>query len=143
MHPAEDWAETFARYLHIRDTLDTSAAFGFAPSGATFERRVLGPSAFDTLIEMWLPLAWSLNMVNRSMGRDDLYPFVLPKPVLDKMQFIHTIIDNVASDPAKQASARGGDSRTEIAQPLSGDLDSVSSCRSGVLQRFSDAPQKE
>jgi hypothetical protein len=108
MHPAEDSAETFARYLHIRDTLDTSAAFGFAPSGATFERRVLGPSAFDTLIEMWLPLAWSLNMVNRSMGRDDLYPFVLPKPVLDKMQFIHTIIDNVASDPAKQASARGG-----------------------------------
>jgi Putative zinc-binding metallo-peptidase len=78
MHPAEDWAETFAHYLHIRDTLDTSAAFEFAPSGATFDRRALGPSAFNTIIEMWLPLAWSLNMVNRSMGRDDLYPFVLP-----------------------------------------------------------------
>ena len=35
MHPAEDWAETFAHYLHIRDTLDTAAAFGFAPAGAT------------------------------------------------------------------------------------------------------------
>ena len=34
MHPAEDWAETFAHYLHIRDTLDTAAAFGFAPAGA-------------------------------------------------------------------------------------------------------------
>ena len=78
MHPAEDWAETFAHYLHIRDTLDTSAAFGFAPAGATFERRVLGPSGFDTIIEMWLPLSWALNMVNRSMGKDDLYPFVLP-----------------------------------------------------------------
>ena len=33
MHPAEDWAETFAHYLHIRDTLDTAAAFGFAPAG--------------------------------------------------------------------------------------------------------------
>jgi hypothetical protein len=62
MHPAADWAETFAHYLHIRHTLDTAGAFGFAPSGATFDRRVVGPSAFDTLIEMWLPLAWSLNM---------------------------------------------------------------------------------
>ncbi len=97
MHPAEDWAETFAHYLHIRDTLDTAAAFGFAPAAATFDRRVLGPSAFDTLIDMWLPLAWSLNMVNRSMGRDDLYPFVLAAPVLDKMRFIHTVIDEVAA----------------------------------------------
>ena len=105
MHPAEDWAETFAHYLHIRDTLDTAAAFGFAPSGATFDRRVLGPSAFDTIIDMWMPLAWSLNMVNRSMGRDDLYPFVLPTPVLDKMRFIHTVIDDVATDPAARATS--------------------------------------
>lgn len=92
MHPAEDWAETFAHYLHIRDTLDTAAAFGLAAAGATFERGVLGPSGFDTIIEMWLPLAWALNMVNRSMGKEDLYPFVLPPVVLDKMRFIHTII---------------------------------------------------
>jgi hypothetical protein len=97
MHPAEDWAETFAHYLHIRDTLDTCAAFGMAPAGATFERRVLGPSGFDNIIDMWLPLAWSLNMVNRSMGRPDLYPFVLPAPVLEKMRFIHTIIDEVTA----------------------------------------------
>ena len=107
MHPAEDWAETFAHYLHIRDTMDTSAAFGFAPAGATFDRRALGPSGFDSLIEMWLPLAWSLNMVNRSMGRDDLYPFVLPVAVLDKMRFIHVVIDEVTSDPAKLAAAGG------------------------------------
>jgi hypothetical protein len=107
MHPAEDWAETFAHYLHIRDTLDTSAAFGFAPAGATFDRRVLGPSGFDTIIEMWLPLAWSLNMVNRSMGHDDLYPFVLAGPVLEKMRFIHTVIDDVTADPAKLAAAGG------------------------------------
>jgi hypothetical protein len=97
MHPSEDWAETFAHYLHIRDALDTAAAFGFAPAGATFERRSLGPSGFDTIIEMWLPLAWALNMVNRSMGKDDLYPFVLPPAVLDKMRFIHVIIDEVTS----------------------------------------------
>ena len=101
MHPAEDWAETFAHYLHIRDTLDTAAAFGFAPASATFERRVLGPSGFDTIIEMWLPLSWALNMVNRSMGHDDLYPFVLPVAVLEKMRFIHTVIDEVTAFSGK------------------------------------------
>lgn len=98
MHPAEDWAETFAHYLHIRDTLDTAASFGLAPANATLQRKVLGPSGFDTIIQMWLPLAWSLNMVNRSMGKDDLYPFVLPVPVLEKMRFIHTVIDEVVSE---------------------------------------------
>ncbi len=97
MHPAEDWAETFAHYLHIRDTMDTAAAFGFAPASATFERKVLGPSGFDTLIEMWLPLSWALNMVNRSMGKQDLYPFVLPPAVLEKMRFIHTIIEELTA----------------------------------------------
>jgi len=107
MHPAEDWAETFAHYLHIRDALDTAAAFGFAPSAATFERRMLGPSGFDTIIDMWLPLAWALNMVNRSMGKDDLYPFVLPAAVLEKMRFVHTIIDQITSDAGKLAPVSG------------------------------------
>lgn len=97
MHPAEDWAETFAHYLHIRDTLDTSASCGLAPAAATFDRPPLGPSAFPTIIEMWLPLSWSLNMVNRSMGHDDLYPFVLPPAVLNKMQFVHTVIEEMTS----------------------------------------------
>jgi hypothetical protein len=94
MHPTEDWAETFAHYLHIRDALDTAAAYGFVPAAATFERRMLGPSGFDKMIGMWLPLAWRLNMINRSMGKQDLYPFVLPPAVLEKMRFIHTIIDS-------------------------------------------------
>jgi hypothetical protein len=97
MHPAEDWAETFAHYLHIRDTLDTAAAFSIAPAAATFERKVLGPSGFDQIIEMWLPLSWSLNMINRSMGKEDLYPFVLPPAVLDKMRFIHTVIEETTA----------------------------------------------
>ena len=107
MHPAEDWSETFAHYLHIRDALDTAAAFGFAQAAATFERRALGPSGFDTIIDMWLPLAWALNMVNRSMGKEDLYPFVLPPAVLEKMRFIHTIIDEITSGPAKLAEVGG------------------------------------
>ncbi|MEE6139679.1 putative zinc-binding metallopeptidase [Mycobacterium sp. 050128] len=104
MHPAEDWAETFAHYLHIRDTLDTSAWCGLASAAATFDRPPLGPSAFPNIIEMWLPLSWSLNMVNRSMGHDDLYPFVLPVAVLNKMQFIHTVIEEVTSAQTAVAS---------------------------------------
>ena len=101
MHPAEDWAETFAHYLHIRDTLDTSAWCGLAPATATFDRPALGPSAFPNIIDLWLPLSWSLNMVNRSMGHDDLYPFVLPAAVLEKMQFIFTVIDEVTAPSGK------------------------------------------
>jgi hypothetical protein len=92
MHPAEDWAETFAHYLHIRDTLDTAAAFGMAPSGAAADRPLAGDVGFDKIIELWLPLSWSLNMVNRSMGHVDLYPFVLPDAVLEKMRLVHHLV---------------------------------------------------
>jgi hypothetical protein len=92
MHPAEDWAETFAHYLHIRDTIDTAAAFGFAPAGASADRPLAGESGFDRIIELWLPLSWSLNMLNRSMGHPDLYPFVLPPAVLAKMALVHRLV---------------------------------------------------
>ena len=59
---------------------------------------------------MWLPLAWALNMINRSMGQQDLYPFVLPPAVLEKMRFVHSIIDEITSDPAKLAGVSGGGS---------------------------------
>ena len=92
MHPAEDWAETFAHYLHIRDTLDTAAAFALAPSGAALDADLPGQIGFDRIIEWWLPLTWALNQINRSMGHQDLYPFVLPQRVLEKMAFIHELI---------------------------------------------------
>jgi hypothetical protein len=54
-----------------------------------------------------LPLSWSLNMVNRSMGHDDLYPFVLPVAVLEKMKFIYTVIDEVTSESRGPAAIAG------------------------------------
>jgi len=92
MHPAEDWAETFAHYLHIRDALDTAAAFAMAPAGATTSSELSGDVGFDQIIDWWLPLSWALNQMNRSMGHHDLYPFVLPAAVLEKMRFIHSLI---------------------------------------------------
>ncbi|MEE3852367.1 putative zinc-binding metallopeptidase [Gordonia sp. LSe1-13] len=92
MHPAEDFAETFAHYLHIRDTLDTAAAFAMAPAGSTLDSVLPGDVGFERLVEWWLPLTWALNQINRSMGHPDLYPFVLPERVLDKIRFVHNLV---------------------------------------------------
>jgi hypothetical protein len=35
------------------------------------------------------PLTYALNAVNRSMGRDDLYPFTLAPGVIEKLSFVH------------------------------------------------------
>src|SRR5664279_1848266 len=74
-----------------------------APAGATLDHPLAGVAGFDRMIELWLPLAWSLNMVNRSMGHNDLYPFVLPPAVLNKMRLVHKLV--VASDAAVEVNA--------------------------------------
>jgi hypothetical protein len=99
MHPWEDWAETFAHYLHIRDTLQTAAAFGLFVTGpretgdpslmAAPAEEDAGDRSFTALIGDWLPLTYALNAVNRSMGRDDLYPFALAPAVIEKLAFVH------------------------------------------------------
>lgn len=87
MHPFEDFAETFAHFLHIRDSVDTAAAYGLA---------TVDPTAFSSFRDLvrgvWIPLATALNQINRSMGRSDLYPFVLPEPVLAKLEFVASLV---------------------------------------------------
>jgi hypothetical protein len=63
-----------------------------APSGAAVDRPLAGDVGFDTIIELWLPLSWSLNMVNRAMGHADLCPVVLPRAVLDKKRLVHHLV---------------------------------------------------
>ncbi len=102
-HPWEDWAETFAHYLHIRDTLQTAAAFGVVVTGPETQAPP-DPTAplmsipmeemddFDELINSWLPLTYALNAVNRSMGKMDLYPFVLSPTVQEKLRLVHALV---------------------------------------------------
>ena len=78
MHPSEDWAETFAHYLHIRDTLQTADAYRVTTEVALPGPRTPEPGSMEAMIADWLPLSLALNQLNRSMGADDLYPFVLP-----------------------------------------------------------------
>ena len=97
-HPWEDWAETWAHYLHMIDTLDTASNFGIRIRPRTGKRPPTDPPddfdpythpSFDDLIAHWLPLTHAMNSLNRSMGHEDAYPFVLSPAVLDKLQMIH------------------------------------------------------
>jgi hypothetical protein len=101
MHPWEDWAESWAHYLHMVDTLDTARNLGLnvrskaARGDAKVE--VAAPRVdfadFDELSRAWTPLTLALNSLNRSMGLPDLYPFVLPEPALRKIRFVHEIVE--------------------------------------------------
>lgn len=96
MHPFEDFAETWAHFLHISDTLDTASEFGLTS---------VSPSAFSSFRDLvngvWVPLSAALNQINRSMGKDDLYPFVILPGVLDKLDFVASLA------PATEAVAAG------------------------------------
>jgi hypothetical protein len=105
MHPWEDWAETFAHYLHIRDTLETAAAFGLVvagPDGSQDDSLSSVPVTeasdrpFDAIIADWLPLTYALNAINRSMGHEDLYPFTLAPKVIGKLAFVHDRVRDAA-----------------------------------------------
>jgi len=108
MHPWEDWAETFAHYLHMVDTLETARAYGLAiapraVSGAkipSVTTRRLHLDDFDDLIAAWFPLTNALNSLNRSMGIADLYPFVLSEPAIEKLRFVHDVVTEHASPEA-------------------------------------------
>lgn len=100
MHPWEDFAETWAHYLHIVDTLETAGAFGLKVK----PRRARGDLAavidFDPyktrrmtiLIDAWLPIEFATNSLNRSMGQMDLYPFVLSPQIIEKLGFVHGLM---------------------------------------------------
>ncbi len=100
-HPWEDWAETWAHYLHIIDTLETAQQFGIqvkAQVGNSDELRSehsfdpYRQDDFSPILEHWLPLAFAMNSLNRSMGHDDAYPFVLAPPAIEKLRLVHRIV---------------------------------------------------
>jgi hypothetical protein len=125
MHPWEDWAESWAHYLHMTDTLGTARSFGVdlkprAASGSggakggektgekTAElelsvRRIDFDDA-DDLMQAWGPLTVALNALNRSMGLADPYPFVLPDPAIEKIRFVHEVIERAAVLDEKHAA---------------------------------------
>ena len=100
-HPWEDWAETWAHYLHTMDTLETAYAFGLHimpgianPSLNVAANMNIDPyqlQNFEDIISRWLPFTYAMNSINRSMGQKDLYPFVMSEVVMKKLAFIHQV----------------------------------------------------
>ena len=98
-HPWEDFAETWAHYLHIVDTLETAAAFGVKVKPRVAHGELASVVDFDPhnatdmeqLIDAWLPIAFAVNSLNRSMGLVDLYPFVLTPATIAKLGFVQAL----------------------------------------------------
>ncbi|WP_050476217.1 zinc-binding metallopeptidase family protein [Herbaspirillum rhizosphaerae] len=98
-HPWEDWAETWAHYLHMFDTLETAYSCGvqLRPKNRSEQKLTIGASpvdaaSFEELISEWFALTYVLNSLNRSIGMPDSYPFTLSTPVLEKLKFVHGIV---------------------------------------------------
>jgi hypothetical protein len=111
-HPWEDWAETWAHYLHITDTLEMVKSLNMRlgqietvdanahsrtdhGGGAAVGGGDQGSADLDTIIERWLVLSEASNSINRCMGLPDLYPFVISAPTVDKLRYLHHTASNV------------------------------------------------
>lgn len=102
-HPWEDWAESWAHFLHIADTLETTRQFSLrviTPAGGASRATPGGdpsycPPSAAAMIASWLPLTYAINSINRSMGQPDIYPFILSATTIEKLAFVHRVITSV------------------------------------------------
>lgn len=105
-HPWEDWAETWAHFLHIIDTTEMASAFGVRLNpkvDVTGELKTridfdpYGVGTIDELFVHWVPLASLINNLNRAVGQHDGYPFVLTPQVVAKLGFIQKTVRNAGA----------------------------------------------
>ncbi|MFC4701144.1 putative zinc-binding metallopeptidase [Glaciecola siphonariae] len=105
MHPWEDWAETWAHYMHMVDTLETANQFKFSIAGSQlanplhahfYNNALTTEKNFTKLFDDWCKLTAALNALNRSMGLDDAYPFVISISALKKLRFVHRVIEETS-----------------------------------------------
>jgi hypothetical protein len=127
-HPWEDWAETWAHYLHMVDLLETASSYNtrlVVPGNDTddveevtnpFDRQV---ADFDQLVDQWIPLTLLLNSLNRSLGQDDAYPFALTSQALDKLRFVHDTIHSPRAAPEPDEAMQAPPSCQTVPQPAS------------------------
>lgn len=107
-HPWEDWAESWAHYFHIVDTLESAGSLGLKLDPSTGRNEMTSTtSAMDPyrcndvneLIQHWLPISVALNMLNRSLGQADAYPFVLSPQIIEKLALVQAIIAGTVNKP--------------------------------------------
>lgn len=102
-HPWEDWAETWAHYLHMVDLLETAASYGTCITvpdlPSTGQQIIQNPMApmhpdFSVMQAQWTPLTLLHNSLNRSLGHEDAYPFAIASATWDKLRFVHEVVCN-------------------------------------------------
>lgn len=92
-HPREDWAETWAHYLHMIDTLETAADAEVSLAG----RRLRSPfdashPSFEQIKEEWVHLTVTLNAMTRSLGLSDPYPLAFSEHATAKLHLVHDVV---------------------------------------------------
>ncbi|MBL8260225.1 MAG: putative zinc-binding metallopeptidase [Candidatus Competibacteraceae bacterium] len=107
-HPWEDWAETWAHYLHMVDTLDTAHSFGLEAHEVDLEIEPFTTNdlwridaengeAFLRFLNDWIRIATVVTELSRSMGQPDFYPFSLPHAAISKLHFVHSTVQRVGN----------------------------------------------
>ena len=100
-HPWEDWAESWAHYLHLVDLLETAASYNTrlcvpetaAPPAVQVEDPFSQPPpSFEAMVAQWVPVTLLLNSLNRSLGQLDAYPFALSGGALHKLRYVHALV---------------------------------------------------
>jgi len=108
VHPWEDWAESWAHYLHAIDSLSTALAYGLEAEDIEAEIEPFTRDAlYDPddpyadralfLLNSWVEMVTVLNEIGRSLGQPDLYPFVMTRPVVKKLHFIGLVVRGAGS----------------------------------------------
>jgi len=85
-HPFEDWAECFAHYLHMRDSLETAVARELVDSTAV-------KGEFLDQLQSWADFSVSLNEMNEALGLRHAYPFTFTETVRAKLEYVHRQVD--------------------------------------------------
>jgi hypothetical protein len=104
MHPWEDWAETWAHYLHMVDLLNTGRSWRVSIGGFADQRvadeipaEAQLSEEFARMVNEWVPLTLLANSLSRSLGHEDVYPFALSYEALRKMQFVHQVVSTAGA----------------------------------------------
>ncbi|MBL9169463.1 MAG: putative zinc-binding peptidase [Verrucomicrobiales bacterium] len=137
-HPWEDWAETWAHYLHMIDLIETGQNYRIhpeVPEPINVRSPTLVPAdpgqSFDEMLDRWFPLVAATNSLNRSMGLPDLYPYVMASTVIEKIRFVHELV-----------KARSSESRSQAAPQTEETTTSPSANEGTELQSATTSPEK-
>lgn len=135
-HPWEDWAETWAHYLHMVDLLETAASYNTRITIPGQEQELeevvnpleTGQPDFDALVEQWVPVTLLVNSLNRSLGQEDAYPFALSPAALEKLRYVHDVISETRSQsPNESPDATGSREASDRAAEAATETDAAAS----------------